>query len=170
MYACTVCLYNTPPPPLRVYIHNHCPVHLSSLAQLCASHKEELADLNTRLSAQEEEMCQKAQLVITLQVRTYVHTYRVLECNAFIQSNTTYVFCPLLLFPHALSTQNMEVHMYVRMYVRVSQMPPPSPTCPLLAPHCMTDAYANISAFLVHLYTPLFCPPTTSSSSPGQCG
>ena len=102
---------------LRVYIHNHCPVHPSSSpAQLCASHKEELADLNTRLSAQEEEMCQKAQLVITLQVRTYVHTYRVLECSTFIQSNMYH----LLFLPcAALSTCNFysKIWKYVYTYV-----------------------------------------------------
>ena len=53
-----------------MYIHlslipfTPCSVHL------CASHEEELDDLNARLSAQEEEMYQKAQLVSTLQVRT----------------------------------------------------------------------------------------------------
>ena len=44
-------------------------------AQLCTSHKEELADLNKRLSAQEEEICQKAQVVHTLQVHSYIYKY-----------------------------------------------------------------------------------------------
>ena len=171
MYACTVCLYNTsPPPPLRVYIHNHCPVHLSSPAQLCASHKEELADLNTRLSAQEEEMCQKAQLVITLQVRTYIHTEHLSAALSFNPIPPTFSALCCSFHMHFLLKIWKYICTYVRMYVHVSQMPPTSPTCPLPAPHCMTDAYANISAFLVHLYTLLFCPPTTSYSSPGQCG
>ena len=103
---------------LRVYLHNYSSVHPSSPAQLCASHKEELADLNTRLSAQEEEMCQKAQLVITLQVRTYVctyvHTYRALECSAFIQSN---IYHLLFLPSAALSTCNF-YSKYGSTYVR----------------------------------------------------
>ena len=53
----------------------------------------------------------------------------------------------------------LKIWKYICTYVCVSQMSPPSPTCPLPTPHCMTD-YVGISAFLVHLYTPLFCPPT----------
>ena len=142
MYVYTVYLYNTPP-PLRVYLHNHCSIHPSSPAQLCASHKEEHADLNTRLSAQEEEMCQRAQLVITLQVRMYIHTEHLSAALSFNPTCTTFFFFPLLLFPHAISTRK-----YGSTYVRVSQMSSPSPTYP----HCMTD----MLMFLHSLYTCTF--------------
>ena len=58
-------------------------------ALLCTSHKEELADLNERLSTQEEEICQKAQVVRSLQVAAYTCTSYLLMyvCTYILQSS-----------------------------------------------------------------------------------
>ena len=92
---------------LDTYIHVISLVSLLLPAQLCTSHKEELADLNKRLSAQEEEICQKAQVVRTLQVHSYIYKYTCIHMHYNHAQ-------------HLTATRPLKPTLTVSMYVHVS--------------------------------------------------